>query len=138
MNLLSVDLAVSTGAVKPLHCVNNGPVHSFNTDQRVSNLQSYRGTGIPYARTHDAAFFATYGGEHTVDISAVFPNFDADAYSPASYDFVVTDEYLRVIQLAGRRMVPVDPDGEIDQRRCVYCGNDVSLSGRAAGYADVL
>ena len=38
MNQLSVDLAVSTGAVKPMHCVNNGPVHSFNVDQRVSNL----------------------------------------------------------------------------------------------------
>ena len=55
MNLLSVDLAVSTGAVKPMHCVNNGPVHSFNVDQRVSNLESYRAAGIPYARTHDAS-----------------------------------------------------------------------------------
>ena len=104
MNLLSVDLAVSTGVVKPMHCVNNGPVHSFNVDQRVSNLESYRAAGIPYARTHDASFYATYGGEHTIDISAVFPDFDADAYDPASYDFIMTDEYLRVIQLAGTKV----------------------------------
>ena len=104
MNQLSVDLAVSTGAVKPMHCVNNGPVHSFHVDQRVSNLESYRAAGIPYARTHDASFYATYGGEHTIDISAVFPDFDADAYDPASYDFIMTDEYLRVIQLAGTKV----------------------------------
>ena len=104
MNLLSVDLAVSTGAVKPMHCVNNGPVHSFHVDQRVSNLESYRAAGIPYARTHDASFYATYGGEHTIDISAVFPDFNADAYDPASYDFIMTDEYLRVIQLAGTKV----------------------------------
>ena len=87
-----------------MHCVNNGPVHSFNVDQRVSNLESYRAAGIPYARTHDASFYATYGGEHTIDISAVFPDFDADAYDPASYDFIMTDEYLRVIQLAGTKV----------------------------------
>ena len=101
---VSVHWSEITGAVKPMHCVNNGPVHSFNVDQRVSNLELYRAAGIPYARTHDASFYATYGGEHTIDISAVFPDFDADAYDPASYDFIMTDEYLRVIQLAGTKV----------------------------------
>ncbi len=31
----------------------------------------------------------------------IFPNFDADPEDPASYDFCLTDEYLRVIEFAG-------------------------------------
>ncbi len=62
-----------------MHSVNNGPVYKFASDQRVSNLEAYKAAGIPYARNHDAAFFNTYGGEHSVDISAVFPDFNADS-----------------------------------------------------------
>ena len=87
--------------MKPMHAVNNGPVHKFAADQRISNLEYYAAAGIPFARTHDAAFFATYGGEHTVDVHAVFPDFDKDPHDPASYDFQLTDEYLKTIKAAG-------------------------------------
>ncbi|MBQ8893362.1 MAG: hypothetical protein IJ043_03020 [Clostridia bacterium] len=89
------------GKIKPMHAVNNGPVYKFAEDQRITNMDAYKAAGIPYARTHDASFYATYGGEHTVDVHAIFPNFDADPYDPASYDFCLTDEYLRVIEFAG-------------------------------------
>lgn len=36
-----------------------------------------------------------------MDINAIFPNFDADPYDPASYDFPVTDQYLRDIEAGG-------------------------------------
>ena len=104
MNTITVNFAERTGPVKPMHSVNNGPVYKFAADQRVTNLDSYKAAGIPFARTHDAAFYSTYGGEHTVDISAVFPNFDADPCDPASYDFLLTDEYLKVIALAGTKV----------------------------------
>lgn len=84
-----------------MHAVNNGSVYKFTVDQRITDIDSYRDAGIPYARTHDASFYATYGGEHIVDVHAIFPNFDADPYDPASYDFVLTDEYLKVIEFAG-------------------------------------
>ena len=42
--------------MKPMHSVNNGPVHKFAADQRISNLEYYAAAGIPFARTHDAAF----------------------------------------------------------------------------------
>ena len=103
MKTLSVDFSVAKGQIKPMHAVNNGPVYKFAVDQRITNLDSYRDAGIPYARTHDAAFCATYGGEHIVDIVNIFPNFDADPEDPASYDFQLTDEYLRVIELAGTK-----------------------------------
>ena len=104
MSRISVDFGARCGAIKPMHAVNNGPAYKFAVDQRISNLESYRAAGIPFARTHDAAFYSTYGGEHTVDIHAIFPNFDADPEDPASYDFQLTDEYLRVIELAGTKV----------------------------------
>ncbi|MBO5021618.1 MAG: hypothetical protein J6D52_13220, partial [Clostridia bacterium] len=65
------------------------------------NFDAYKEAGFPYARNHDAAFCAGYGGEHTVDITAVFPDFDADPYDPASYDFACTDHYSARIMEAG-------------------------------------
>ena len=78
MDHVVIDFAQNLGAVKPMHAVNNGPVYKFAADQRITNLPAYKEAGIPYARTHDASFYSTYGGEHTVDIIAIFPNFDAD------------------------------------------------------------
>ena len=101
MSNVTVRFDRAAGAAKPMHAVNNGPVYKFAADQRITNLDAFVEAGIPYARTHDASFCATYGGEHTVDISAIFPNFDADPYDPASYDFPMTDEYMKVIYYAG-------------------------------------
>ncbi len=103
-NKITVDFSEPVGRVKPMHAVNNGPVYKFAADQRITNINEYREAGIPYARTHDANLFSTYGGPHTVDIYAVFPNFDADACDPASYDFVCTDEYLKSIDAAGTKI----------------------------------
>lgn len=103
MNSVTVDFEQKNGKVKPMHAVNNGPVYKFYPDQRITNLGAYRDAGIPYARTHDASFYANYGGEHTVDIHALFPDFDGDPYDSASYDFCLTDEYLKVIDMGGAK-----------------------------------
>ena len=105
MATVTVDLYNPAGStIKPMHSVNNGPAHKFAADQRITNLHHFQAAGIPYARTHDAAFCATYGGEHIVDIPNIFPNFDADPDDPASYDFDLTDDYLRVIELGGSKV----------------------------------
>ena len=101
MSKLTVNATATRGQMKPMHAVNNGPVFKFTEDQRITNIDAFREAGIPYARTHDAAFYSGYGGEHCVDILAVFPNFDADPEDPASYDFTLTDEYLKVMLYAG-------------------------------------
>ena len=103
METMRVNFEKKCGRIKPMHAVNNGPVYKFAEDQRITNIDSYRDAGIPYARTHDAAFYSTYGGEHTVDIHAIFPDFDADPCAPDSYDFALTDEYLKVIEFAGTK-----------------------------------
>ena len=87
MKRITVDFGKNMGRMKPMHAVNNGPVYKYNADQRVTNIDYFREAGIPYARNHDASFCSAYGGEHTVDVHAIFPDFDADPYDPASYDF---------------------------------------------------
>ena len=104
MKNVSVDFSASVGAVKPMHSVNNGPAYKFASDQRITNLEHFQAAGIPYARTHDASFYATYGGEHIVDVNMIFTDFSKDPEDPASYDFRLTDDYLRVIELGGSRV----------------------------------
>lgn len=89
------------GAIKPMNAVNNGPLYSWKADQDQTNLPEYKAARIPYARTHDASIFYSYGGEHTVDVANIFPNFDADPDAPESYDFALTDFYLKGIVEAG-------------------------------------
>ena len=102
MQTINFDLSKKYGKFRPMNAVNNGPVHKRHAnDQSRSNLEDYKAARIPYARNHDASFNAGYGGEHTVDISAIFPNFDADPYKEESYDFACTDEYIAVTLLAG-------------------------------------
>ena len=85
-----------------MHSVNNGPLYKFAADQRITNIEHYRAAGIPYARTHDSSFCSIYGGEHTVDVNMIFTDWTKDATDPSAYDFVLTDEYMRVIE-AGRK-----------------------------------
>ncbi len=103
MNTVKIFENQLTGKVKPMHAVNNGPVYKEANDQSITNMDAFRDAGIPYARNHDASIFYNYGGEHIVDVHAIFPNFDADPYDENNYDFVCTDEYLRVIDLAGTK-----------------------------------
>lgn len=88
------------GPIKPMHCVNNGPMCA-RTEQVRGNFDTYKALKIPFARNHDASFCSSYGGPHTVDINAVFPSFDKDENDPASYDFHLTDEYIRNTLAAG-------------------------------------
>lgn len=90
MNSIRFNTETKIGSIKPMHAVNNGPSEWFGN----SNFEYYKAAGIPYARNHDASFFSSYGGSHTVDISAVFPDFEADVSDPASYDFPCTDKYV--------------------------------------------
>lgn len=105
-----VDYSQTTGTIKPMHAVNNGPFNvPFEGQPQAdyssyTNFYSYRDARIPYARTHDSSFCYQYGGEHTVDILAVFPNFDADPFLPESYDFTLTDLYLQGIVAAGAKV----------------------------------
>ena len=101
MAQIKVDFNRVTGRIKPMHAVNNGPVKGVRMFPLSGNFEAFCEAGIPFVRNHDAAFCASYGGERTVDINAIFPDFDADPYDPASYDFACTDSYTQSIMEAG-------------------------------------
>ena len=96
MSTVNIDFSQALGKMKIMHAVNNGPVVA-GKDQTRGNQDDYRAARIPLARTHDASFYSGYGGEHTVDIHAIFRDFDADVNNPASYDFACTDNYMKQI-----------------------------------------
>ena len=118
MSRITVDFDRVTGKIKPMHATNNGPIGTINnvnvgwTDvdhdhdcHRVGeNIYEFKMAGIPYARTHDASFFPSYGLEHTVDVANIFPNFDADPTDPENYDFVCTDHYVAMTEASGARI----------------------------------
>lgn len=80
------------GKVMLTHAVNNGPIAP--NVRGVTNFELYKAAGIPYARNHDASFYSSFGGEHTVDVHRIFKNFDADENDPAAYTFDPTDKYV--------------------------------------------
>ncbi len=105
MTTLTVDFSKQAGKIKPMHATNNGPTKGAGFGgQSTNGFVLWAEAGIPYARTHDSSFCAAYGGEHTVDVHAVFPNFDADVNDPASYDFAITDNYLKQITDCGSKV----------------------------------
>ena len=103
MSTVKINFDKAVGKIKNMHAVNNGPIVA-GSDQTKGNHLYYKAAGIPYARNHDASFHASYGGEHSVDIHAIFPNFDADVNDPASYDFPCTDHYTKQTFEAGTKV----------------------------------
>ena len=100
---MEADAGLVIGKIKPMNAVNNGPIKGRRSTTR-GNFESYRKLEIPFARNHDASFCSSYGGEHTVDVHAIFPDFSKDADDPASYDFARTDRYLKTIMEAGSKV----------------------------------
>lgn len=101
MSNIKIDYSKAKGKIKPMHAVNNGPVPFDDVEQVKENFTAYKAAEIPYARTHDSSLCYGYGGEHCVDVHAVFPDFNKNPYDPSSYDFDLTDDYLKTIKDAG-------------------------------------
>lgn len=83
------------------------PVHGVNNCARQTNygplLPAFADLHVPFSRLHDTG--GTYGGTHYVDIANVFPDFSADADDPASYDFTLTDCYIKPLVEAGIKVM---------------------------------
>ncbi len=103
MAKITIDFNTTSGRIKPMNAVNNGPIKPRN-DQSRGNFKDYQALRIPFARIHDANLCYSYGGPHCTDIHAVFPDFAADENDPASYDFHLTDEYLSNMRSAGTQV----------------------------------
>ena len=89
------------GKIKPMNAVNNGPIEG---SRGRGNMETWQAAAIPYVRNHDASFCSYYGGEHIVDVHLIFPDFTKDPDDPASYDFTLTDWFLKRIRKAGSQV----------------------------------
>ncbi|MBO5454862.1 MAG: hypothetical protein J6A69_13000 [Clostridia bacterium] len=85
--------------LNPVHGVGNGP-GVRNVERRI-NL--FKEAGIQYSRTHDPV--GGFGSGEFVNIHCIFKNFDADVNDPASYDFQMTDIYIKNIIDAGTKVI---------------------------------
>lgn len=104
MKTLKFDLSKTGGKFKMMNATNGGPWHKRHAiDQPRSNFNDYKAARIPYSRNHDSAVHTIYGGPYSHDITCIFPNFDADANDPSSYDFACTDEAILVTLEAGTK-----------------------------------
>jgi hypothetical protein len=96
---LKTDFTKNLGPMRPLHGIGNAPTLG-NSDMLFHYVEE---AGIPFSRLHDMG--GMYGGARFVDIPNVFPNFDADPYDPASYDFAYTDWLLTRLHKMGVEII---------------------------------
>lgn len=92
--VLSADFSVHTGAIRPLHGINKGPLAPGGI---LDVIKEQKELGIPFTRLHDCGWPNPY----VVDHHAVFPNPNADPALPQSYDFRLTDEYITAVRQTG-------------------------------------
>ncbi len=92
--VVSADFSVHTGAIRPLHGINKGPLAPGGI---FDVIKEQKELGIPFTRLHDCGWPNPY----VVDHHAVFPNPAADPALPESYDFRLTDEYIDAVRQTG-------------------------------------
>ena len=98
--VIKADFSKRTDVLRPVHGVNNGPqTHSFMLDSSKWFIEA----GIPYSRLHDTE--GVYGCGEYVDIPSVFKTFDADPENPNSYNFELTDYYIKAIRDVGTKVI---------------------------------
>lgn len=102
MNKVTVDFNKKTGTIKPMHSVNNGPAYPKGTKR--GNFEAFSELEIPYVRNHDASLSEAYGSQHLVDIHCIFPDFSNDVNDESSYDFTMTDRYIKNIVETGSKV----------------------------------
>ncbi len=98
---ITVDFANTCGEIKAMNGVNNGPLGSYV--RKTSGFELYKNLEIPFARLHDSAFVESFGGEYSVDVHRIIPDFDANENDPASYIFEPTDSYVTNVIIAGTK-----------------------------------
>lgn len=87
---ITVDFSKPLGKLKLLNGVCNGP-YAYGENAK---LNSYHAEAhFPWTRLHDVH----WPSPDAVDVSTIFPIFNADADDPKNYTFAKTDDYLAAI-----------------------------------------
>lgn len=94
-----VDASKRLGSFRRVNGVNGGP--RINLGTAFDNSEYFNEFNPPLVRVHDSA----YSDLDTVDVHAIFPNFDADENDPKNYRFEKTDIYIKAILDVGSRVI---------------------------------
>ena len=94
MPTINVDFNREIGKIKPMHAVGQPPFKGGFNKLDFSPMQILKDANIPYSRLHDVG--GAFGSNRYVDIPNIFRDFEADETLPESYDFVFTDEIIKV------------------------------------------
>lgn len=95
---LEVDFRKETGAIRPLHGVNMGPLMMNGW---LDFSDTYKELAFPLTRLHDCV----YAVPEVVDVHCIFPLFHADHHDPRNYRFKMTDDYIQSILDTGSQIV---------------------------------
>lgn len=87
---ITIDFAKPIGRLKPLNGVNHGPYYN---GENAKLGRFHADAGFAYTRLHDVHWPCP----DCVDVSTIFPIFDADADDSKYYVFAKTDDYLAAI-----------------------------------------
>ena len=100
MAYIAVNFNKEVGKIKPLNGVNAGPKTTVFTYDATELFQE---ANIPCSRLHDVEY--PYGSGEFVDVHCVFPNFEADVNDPSSYNFGLTDLYIKAVIESGAKVI---------------------------------
>lgn len=97
--IIKIDPEKITGKMKP--------VHGFNNAARITGygklLPEFEALHAPLIRLHDTC--GEYGGKHYIDIPNIFPDFAADENCESSYDFALSDLYIKELVDSGSEVM---------------------------------
>ena len=94
---VNIDFSKKIGKIKPVNCLNNGPL--FGIDLDVDFSDQYKEMKPQLVRVSDIE--SPYASSRFLDIHCIFPDMELDERFDASYNFAPTDRYLAAIKEAG-------------------------------------
>ena len=102
---LEVDINhLSDMKIKPLHGLGNGPMFQYQDNHFAVDATAYfKDLNVPIIRYHDVEYFNKQN--QAINVSAIFPNAQADESSEASYRFAATDQLLKAAMATGARII---------------------------------
>ena len=91
--------------IKPLNGMGNGPLYWYRNNRfNIDWHTAFEDLNIPIIRYHDVEF-TNENHNKAINISKIFPNFNADASLSESYNFEATDTLLSAANRIGVKII---------------------------------
>ena len=95
---------ISKRKIKPLNGMGNGPLYVYRDGCFMYDwTDAFDELNVPIIRFHDVEYFNA--GNEAVNISAIFPDGEADAALESSYNFGATDQLMKAAVATGARII---------------------------------